>query len=233
MNLNRPEISPNLKSFADKVLAFYKKISIAEKLPKGVEVLNPYQDKQTFEFCRQFYKMFYDDLNERYVILGINPGRFGGGLTGIPFTDPVKLENVCGIKNDLPKKAELSADFIHLMIGNFGGLNKFYSRYFFNSVSPLGFTMNNKNLNYYDTPALIRSLEKYIIRSLNDVLALGVNREKAFCLGEGENFKYLSKVNAKENFFREIIPLAHPRFIMQYRRKHLQKYVDDYLSKLQ
>jgi hypothetical protein len=221
-----------LKTFADKVLAFYQNLSITEKLPKGVEVLNPYQDKQTFEFCRQFYKTFYDDTNERFVILGINPGRFGGGLTGIPFTDPVKLEKICDIKNDLPKKAELSADFIHLMIESYGGLKKFYSKFFFNSVSPLGFTMNNKNLNYYDTPALIKSLEKYIVRSLNEVLELGINREKVFCLGEGENFKYLAKLNEKEKLFKEIIPLSHPRFIMQYRRKHLTKYVDDYLQKL-
>jgi hypothetical protein len=221
------------KTFADKVLSFYKNLSIPEKLPKGVEVLNPYQDKQSFEFCTQFYKTFYNDKNERFAILGINPGRFGGGITGIPFTDPIKLEKLCGIKNDLPKKAELSADFIHLMIENYGGLRKFYSKYFFNSVSPLGFTMNSKNMNYYDTPALIKSLQKYIVQSLNQVLDLGVNREKAFCLGEGDNFKYLSKVNEKEKFFKEIVPLAHPRFIMQYRRKRVQEYVDDYLRKLE
>ena len=219
-------------TFADKVLIFLKNLSIDNRLPKGVKVLHPYRDEEVFEFCRKFYKRYYDDANHRTAILGINPGRFGGGLTGIPFTDPVKLEKICGIKNELPKKAELSADYIHTMIEGFGGLDKFYSKYFFNSVSPLGFTLNEKNLNYYDTPALTKALEKFITHSLKQQLDLGISREKVFCLGEGANFKYLSKLNQKEKFFKEIIPLAHPRFIMQYRRKYLQAYIDDYLKKL-
>lgn len=219
-------------TFADKVLLFYKNLSVDNRLPKGVGVLHPYRDDLTFDFCQRFYKRYYDDINPRIVILGINPGRFGGGLTGIPFTDPIKLEKICGIKNELPKKAELSADFIHTMMGAFGGLEKFYGKYFFNSVSPLGFTFEGKNLNYYDTPALTKSVEKFIVTSLRQQLELGISNEIAFCLGEGENFKYLNKLNTKENFFKDIIPLAHPRFIMQYKRKHLQTYIDDYLKKL-
>jgi hypothetical protein len=217
-----------VKTFGDKVLQFYKNLEIKESLPKGVEVLNPYRDKQTFQFCIQFYKTFYNDANMRTAILGINPGRFGGGITGIPFTDPVKLENFCGIENDLPKKAELSADFIHMMIDRLGGLRPFYSKFFFSSVSPLGFTMANKNLNYYDNPRLQKSLEPFIVRSLKQILDLGVSRERAFCLGEGTNYKYLQRANEREKFFDEIIPLPHPRFIMQYRRKHLNEYIERY-----
>ena len=218
--------------FADKVLIFYKKLAIEARLPKGVGVLNPYQNEVAFDLCTQFYKKYYSDNNQRTVILGINPGRFGGGLTGIPFTDPLKLEKNSGIKNDLPKKAELSADFIHAMINAFGGLEKFYSTYFFNSVSPLGFTQDGKNLNYYDTPQLQKNLEKFIIQSLYQQLDLGLNREVAFCLGEGDNFKYLNKLNQKEKIFGNIVPLAHPRFIMQYKRKYVQTYIEDYLRKL-
>jgi hypothetical protein len=218
-------------TFADRILLFLKNLSIDSRLPKGVEVLNPYRDKVAFDLCHQFYKKYYDDNNQRSVILGINPGRFGAGLTGIPFTDPIKLQNICGIKNDLPKKAELSADFIHRMMEAYGGLAEFYTRYFFSSVSPLGFTQDKKNLNYYDNSALRKSLEKFIIQSLHQLLDLGVDREKAFCLGEGANFKYLIKLNEKEKLFREIIPLSHPRFIMQYKRKLIQQYLDDYLSK--
>jgi hypothetical protein len=219
-------------TFADRTLLFLKNLSIESQLPKGVEVLNPYRDKVAFDLCRQFYKKYYDDNNQRRVILGINPGRFGAGLTGIPFTDPIKLQNICEIKNDLPKKAELSADFIHRMIEAYGGLMPFYSHYFFSSVSPLGFTQDKKNLNYYDDPALSKRLEKFIIQSLHQLLDLGVNPEKAFCLGEGANFKYLTKLNKEEKLFGEIVPLAHPRFIMQYKRKHIQQYLDDYLMKI-
>lgn len=219
-------------TFADRVLTFYKQLSIAGKLPKGVEILNPYHDKKAFELCSHFYRKYYNDTNTRRVILGINPGRFGGGITGIPFTDPLKLENICGIPNEMQKKAELSADYIYRMIEAFGGAEKFYGKYFFNSVSPLGFTQDGKNLNYYDTPELMKSLEKFILKSINQLLEMGIEREVAFCLGEGDNFKYLTRLNIKEKFFKEIIPLAHPRFIMQYRRKFVDDYVNDYVKKL-
>jgi hypothetical protein len=219
-------------TFANKVLLFYKGLAITNPLPKGVEVLNPYQSESAFELCSLFYKKYYNDQNNRSVILGINPGRFGGGLTGIPFTDPIKLENICGINNDLPKKAELSADFIYSMIESYGGSKKFYSKYFFCSVSPLGFTQDGKNLNYYDTPALQKSVEKFILQSLRGILDLGIHNKTAFCLGEGTNYTYLGKLNEREKLFKEIIPLSHPRFIMQYKRKYVKDYIEDYIKKL-
>ncbi len=219
-------------TFDDRVLAFYKELSIEKRLPKDVEILNPYQNETAFLLCSRFYKKYYGDNNRRHAILGINPGRFGAGLTGIPFTDPIKLENICGIENGLQKKAELSADFIYTMIDFFGGPADFYSRYFFSSVSPLGFTREGKNLNYYDTPELQKSLEKFILKSLHEIIGLGIYTNKAFCLGEGTNYKYLVKLNEREKLFDEIIPLAHPRFIMQYRRKYVSEYIKDYLDKL-
>jgi hypothetical protein len=218
--------------FAEKVLIFYKNISITGKLPKGVEILNPYQDKTAFDLCKQFYGKYYNDNDKRKIILGINPGRFGGGITGIPFTDPIKLATICGIENDLQKKVELSADYIYKMIDGFGGPKKFYDKYFINSVSPLGFTQDEKNLNYYDSPELMKSLDNFILKSLQQLIDLGIDTDKAFCLGEGANFKYLSKLNDKEKFFKEIIPLPHPRFIMQYKRKFIDAYVNDYVTKL-
>jgi hypothetical protein len=219
-------------SFADQVLAFYKDLKIENLLPEGVKILNPYQDEVAFALCQAFYKKYYDDTFERFIILGINPGRFGGGITGIPFTDPVKLETICGIKNILPKKAELSADFIHRVISLFGGPEKFFSKFYINSVSPLGLTEAGKNLNYYDSPFLLKSMESFILKSIQAQLKFGINRKIAFCLGEGENFRYLCKVNEKNRYFSEVIPLAHPRFIMQYKRKQLAAYLDNYLEKL-
>jgi hypothetical protein len=219
-------------TFADKILKFYKGLAITSKLPKGVEILNPYQDANAFQLCKQFYTKYYNDNSQRRIILGINPGRFGGGITGIPFTDPIKLENICGIKNGMQKKAELSADYIYKMIDGFGGPEKFYSKYFFNSVSPLGFTLNGKNMNYYDTPELMKSVDKFILKSINELIEMGVETEVAFCLGEGTNYKHLTNLNSKHKFFKEIIPLAHPRFIMQYKRKLVDTYVEGYLEKL-
>jgi hypothetical protein len=177
-------------TFADNVLSFYKQISIDVPLPKGVEILNPYQEKTAFELCSSFYRKYYDDHVPRHIIIGINPGRFGGGITGVPFTDPIKLELLCGIQNSMIKKAELSADFIYRMIDAYGGVQKFYGKFYINSASPLGFTLNDKNLNYYDTPDLIKALTGFITKSLKQQVSFGLHTNVAFCLGEGENYKF-------------------------------------------
>jgi hypothetical protein len=219
-------------SFADRVLSFYRELKIDYPLPGGVEVLNPYADETGFSLCTSFYKKYYNDDGQRFMILGINPGRFGGGITGVPFTDPVKLEEICGIANSLPKKNELSAEFIHAMIAAFGGVESFFFKFYINSVSPLGYIKDGRNVNYYDTPKLLKSLESFIITSIEKQLGLGINRQAGFCLGEGQNFRYLKNLNDNKKYFDTIIPLAHPRFIMQYKRKRVTEYVDDYLNKL-
>jgi hypothetical protein len=219
-------------TFADKVLTFNKSLRITAKLPEGVKVLNPFENPDTFTWCSLFYRKFYSDTSPRTIILGINPGRFGAGLTGIPFTDPVKLEEQCGIKNSMPKKAELSADYIYQLIDAFGGPAKFYQRFYFSSVSPLGFVKDGKNLNYYDIKNLQQSVYGFIVETLTRQLEFGVNREVCFCLGEGKNFKFLSKLNNDHGFFKRLVPLPHPRYVMQYKRKRLPEYIQHYLNHL-
>jgi hypothetical protein len=217
-------------TFADQVLSFYRNLEIKASLPKGVVALNPYHDNESFSYCTKFYKRFFDDSDERTLILGINPGRHGGGITGIPFTDPIKLEQYCCIPNSFNKKPELSADFIYKMIERYGGPENFYSRFYFGAISPLGFTMDGKNLNYYDVKELQIALKDFIIESLRKQMAFGINTSICYCLGEGENFKFLRRLNDEVKIFQQIVPLAHPRFIMQYRRKKVDEYVDSYLK---
>ena len=219
-------------TFAERVLKFNKTLRLNKVLPAGVVTLNPYQDEAAFNLSGQFYKKYYDDQAERTLIIGINPGRFGGGITGVPFTDPIKLQTNCSIENDLPKKTELSADFIYKMIEEYGGPEKFYKKFYITAVSPLGFTKDGKNLNYYDIKELQESLLDFILDCFRIQIAFGVNTDVCYCLGEGNNFKFLSRLNEKYNFFKTIIPLPHPRFIMQYRRKHLGEFIAMYLKKL-
>jgi len=213
-------------------LKFYRALRISDPLPEGIEVMNPYQNEACFEVCKSFYGKFYNDDLKRHLILGINPGRHGAGITGIPFTDPIKLESILGIPNSLARKPELSADFIHAMIAAFGGPEKFFSGFFINSVSPLGFVQAGKNLNYYDMPRLKTALAPFIRNSMQSLLNLNIDRKVVFCLGEGANYKYLVALNDELQVFQQIIPLAHPRFIMQYKRKQLAAYLEDYLQKL-
>lgn len=222
----------NDMNFSDQILSFYNHLNITSTLPEGVEILKPYKDQQAVTLCEQFFQKYYADNTKRFLILGINPGRHGGGITGIPFTDPLKLEQYCGIQNTFAKKTELSADFIYTMINAYGGPEKFYNQFYISAVSPLGFTKDGKNLNYYDIKELQDGLKDFIVQCLMKQLEFGIDRTACFCLGEGENYKYVNRLNNELKIFETIVPLPHPRFIMQYRRKEVQYFVDLYIEKL-
>ncbi len=219
-------------TYADRITTFNKKLVIQKRLPKGVVILNPFKHKLTQSLSETFYYKYYHDTQPRHLILGINPGRLGGGLTGIPFTDPINLKAFCGIDNHLPAKHELSSEFVYKVIEEFGGPEAFYHQYYFSSVSPLGFMMNGKNLNYYDIKELQTALLPFIVASLQEQLSWGIDRTRCFCFGEGKNFEFLKALNDQYGFFNIIEPLSHPRFIMQYKRKQLNDYIAQYLEKL-
>jgi hypothetical protein len=225
-------VPASASTVGDRMLSFLKDLAIDKKLPTGVKVLSPYKDPYTFSLCTIFYQKYYADNDQRTLLLGINPGRFGSGTTGISFTDPLKLENVCGIANTLQKKPELSADFMYRMMEAYGGHENFYKTYLVSAISPLGFTREGKNINYYDIPALQKAVMPFIIKSIGQLLTIGVSREKCFCIGEGKNFIFLKDLNNKQGWFKEVIPLAHPRFIMQYRRKKISEFIDRYVTLL-
>jgi hypothetical protein len=221
-----------MTTFADKAMDFYSDLQIEATLPPGIGILNPYDNPEVRAVLTAFFTRFYDDRQERVALLGINPGRFGAGITGITFTDPVRLETDCQIPNPFEKKAELSSRFIYEVISSFGGCQPFFRRFFLSAVSPLGFVRNGRNLNYYDDRDLEKSLGEFIESTLWGQLKLGIRRNKAICLGEGKNMKYLEKLNSKLDLFSEIIPLPHPRWVMQYRYKSKREFMATYLEVL-
>ena len=99
--------------FANRILQYYQQLRGPANLPSQVEVLNPYQNEYKLALCQQFYNKYYFDNQPRKILFGINPGRLGAGLTGIPFTDPVMLSNRCNITNELNQRAEISSRFIY------------------------------------------------------------------------------------------------------------------------
>lgn len=218
-------------NFAENILHFVQQLQLPIELPSGVEVMNRFHQDSTLEACNLFYKKYYNDHAQRWMIIGINPGRFGGGITGVPFTDPIRLQDSCDIPNSWAKKQELSSVFMYDMINAFGGPQLFYENFYITSVSPLGFTKNNVNMNYYDDKVLQKSIKDFVVDCLHRQLTFGIHRTAAFCLGEGKNFAYFSALNKEMNFFDRIIPLSHPRFIMQYKLKYKQEYILSYLQK--
>jgi hypothetical protein len=219
-------------ALAKKILLFLKSLDLKVELPTGIEVMNPFKDRATFDLCKKFYRKYYNDNRPRYLILGINPGRFGGGVTGIPFTDPIRLQASCGLENNFQKKQELSSVFIYEMIDAYGGPEIFYNKFYISAICPLGFIKNNKNLNYYDDSQLENCIKNFVVACMTQQLEFGINRDPAFCLGEGKNFQYLSNLNNELKLFRKIIPLPHPRFIMQYKLKRKEEYIERYLREL-
>lgn len=221
-----------MKTFGDQAFSFLKNLSPNFELPAGVECLLPFNNEEVRRINQEFFANYFSDHSKRKMIIGINPGRFGAGLTGVNFTDPIKLKTILGIDNSFAARAELSSDFIYKVIERYGGARKFYGDFYFTSVSPIGFTRGGKNLNYYDDKALQNSLKEFIESCMEKQLKFGIDRRKVFCLGEGSNYKFLEKLNTEKQWFDQVVPLAHPRFVMQYKRKSLENYVETYLKVL-
>ena len=222
--------------FADSLIQFFRELDFKGSLPDGISVMNPFRgNPEIIPMISQFYYKFYNDNSSRHLILGINPGRFGAGVTGIPFTDSKRLSEKCQLSIPGLNTFETSSVFIYEMIDAFGGVEEFYNKFFISAVCPLGFTsINNKgksvNYNYYDSRKLMEAVLSFIKDSLIKQLEFGINRDSCFCLGTGKNFRFLVELNNEMRIFDRIIPLEHPRFIMQYRSKQKGVYIRKYLE---
>ena len=225
--------------FAEKVVSFLNELEFKGSLPSWISIMNPFHDNpQIIPVISRFYNKFYSDYFPRYLILGINPGRFGAGVTGIPFTDSKRLSEKCGLSIPGLDTFETSSVFIYEMIDAFGGVEKFYKKFFISAVCQLGFTVISKkgksvNYNYYDSKKLTDAVMSFIIYSLNRHLDFGIEMDICFCMGTGKNYKFLVQLNEKLKFFNKIVPLEHPRFIMQYKSKQKQIYIKKYVEEFQ
>lgn len=225
-------------TFAEKVISFHKNLDFKGTLPGNIRIMNPFRENPfVMEIVEAFYKRFYSDNHKRRLILGINPGRFGAGTTGIPFTDTVRLAEKCGLQIPGVKSFEPSSVFVYEMIDAYGGVEKFYSDYYISAVVPLGFTAPGKkekhvNYNYYDDPHLSEAVEGFIKDSIETQLGFGILTDVCFCLGTGKNFRFLEKFNNINGYFGRIEPLEHPRFIMQYRSKQKEQFITRYVEAL-
>jgi len=223
-------------TFADKVIEFNKNLHFTGVLPAGISIMNPFrEDEKIIPVSSEFYKKFYNDSNPRHLILGINPGRFGGGVTGVPFTDSKRLKNECGISYPGKETHEPSSVFVYDVIKAYGGPEAFYQKFYINSICPLGFTATGKNgkevnYNYYDSRELTQAVLDFIIQSIRQQIAFGINTDVCFCFGTGKNEKFLRQLNTEQKFFKSIVALEHPRFVMQYKARTKEAYINKYLT---
>lgn len=229
-------------TFANKILQFNSSLSLNNTvLPEGIGAMNPFRGENSAlinKLTSLFYHKYYNDNQTRKLILGINPGRLGAGATGIPFTDTKRLSGDCNIAVSEIKTHEPSSVFVYEMIHTFGGPELFYKSFYISSISPLGFVKINEkgkalNFNYYDRMDLQNAVLPFILKTLKQQLEFGIDTQTCFCLGTGKNFKFLKKLNDEHRFFEKIVPLEHPRYIMQYKAKQKSEYINKYLASFQ
>lgn len=224
-----------MDSIAERIISFNRSLNYTGALPDGIRIMNPYRDDYTLGLSSEFYRKYYSDNNPRHLILGINPGRFGAGVTGIPFTDTKRLRNECGLCYEGKETHEPSSVFVYDVINAYGGAEQFYRDFFIGAVCPLGFTITDargreKNYNYYDSVELTLAVYDFIVENLKRQLTLGIISDVCFCFGTGKNEKFLQALNQKHNFFGMVTALEHPRFVMQYRAKSKDDYISKYIS---
>lgn len=91
---------------------------------------------------------------------------------------------------------------------------------------------NEINCNYYESKKLKEKLYSLIITNIEEIINLGINKKVCYCIGSGENYTFLKKINEDYNFFEKIEPLEHPRYIMQYNSKRKDEFLAKYLRLL-
>jgi len=215
-------------TFGKKAFSFFETLTLDSRLLGDIEVMNPYQNPEVLAYLNAFFKKYYSDSEKRIFVWGINPGRHGGGVTGIPFTDPFALREFLGIAHSLSGQRELSSRFIYQFIEHFGGTEAFYQKFYINSLSPLGFTKGGKNYNFYDNASLQKSLIPFIKDSIASQMAFGAQRKVTILLGTGKLLKFFEALNREHQFFEHVLAVAHPRFVMQYKRKSLEQFLEKY-----
>jgi len=210
------------------------------KLPRGVGVLDPFHGGHGDDVRRivtRFHCTYYADQRPRLLMLGINPGRLGAGSTGLPFTDTKRCESELGIEVKGLRTHEPSSDFFYRMIAAAGGPERFYGQVYVHSICPLGFVKRGPqgtdiNLNYYDDLVLEKAVTPFVERWLRTLIDCGMRTDRVICIGTGRNAAYFTRLNARLGLSDQIEPVEHPRYVMQYKARSIDAYIDKYLRTL-
>lgn len=170
-----------------------------------------------------FCQLFYSDAVPRVMICGTNPGRFGAGMTGIPFLDYMSLSQIIpGIDR---QDSEKSASFFFQVVRRFG-VDLFFRTFYVSNFSSVGYLKDGKNLNYYDLPpAALAIVERNFLSEVE-----AINPTHVISLGE-----------AVQRSVKKLLPasvdcslrLPHPSWVTTYRVNDMGRWVARYLEVLE
>ncbi len=230
-----------MSSIGDRMLALLEGLHADDlDLPEDVIALDPMHGANAREvrrIVRTFHDRFYADNAPRHLLLGINPGRLGAGTTGLAFTDTKRCESDLGIPVKGVRTHEPSSDMFYRFIRDAGGPERVYGRIYVSSLLPLGLARKGDNgtllnLNYYDRKDVQEKVSPFITGWLHRLVEQGALTDKVFCLGKGKNAAFLQQWNREHHLFGRVVPLEHPRYIMQYKARELDSYVLKYREAL-
>ena len=229
------------QTFSEKVFQFDQKLSnVKIDLPDPYKIINPYSGrnkKQVLQMVQIFYQKYFNDTSKRHLILGSSPARRGSAITGVPFEDASNLQKETGISIASFHISNAASNFLNEVIDEYGSRRKFYHDFYLNFVCPVGICKtsskgNQVNCNYYENKQVEEMVTPLIISALKTQINFGIDTSVCYCIGSGQNYQELSKVNKKWCFFQKIVPLEHPRFITQYHPEDKEKYLHKYLNAL-
>ena len=229
------------KTVAQEILEFNDNLGrVSLEVLKGFNLINAFNgvNKDTVKrVLYKFYTKYYNDTDKRFMILGSSPARRGTALTGVPFEDINHLQEDTGISLDAFGANKRSSSFLYEVMEEYGGRQNFYKQFYMSFVCPLGIEKINLkgnwvNCNYYENAALKKCLYPFIVDSLRRQIDFNIDTSVCFCIGSGENFKFLTNINNKYHFFDTIVPLEHPRFIMQYNADRKEEFMQKYVNAL-
>ena len=229
------------KTVAQEILEFNDNLGrVSLEVLKGFNLINAFNgvNKDTVKrVLYKFYTKYYNDTDKRFMILGSSPARRGTALIGVPFEDVNHLQKDTRISLDAFGANKRSSSFLYEVMEEYGGRQNFYKRFYMSFVCPLGIEKINLkgnwvNCNYYENAALKKCLHTFIVDSLRCQIDFNIDTSVCFCIGSGENFKFLTNINDEYHFFDTIVPLEHPRFIMQYNADRKEEFIQKYVNTL-
>jgi len=218
--------------FADRIATFLTSLTIDEPLPEDFEVLDPYRDPEVRRVVNLFARSAYAGEQTRTAIWGINPGRFGAGVTGLSFTDPYVLTEVLGFETSISGRREISAEFIWNVVDAYGGPTAFFRDFYLSALSPLGYVRGGRNVNFYDDPDFLDRISPQILSWVRQQQGAGLQADRCVVLGTGRLREVMEQRLRPHLDYTTVEYLEHPRFIMQYRRRQMEEYVDKYVQTL-
>jgi hypothetical protein len=141
------------KTFSDRYTVYLKSINIG--------ILSEFLENKNNIVA--FHNRYIQPNSPRIVMCGINPGRRGAGITGIPFIDTLSLSKLVPDVNN--PKSEKSAKFFFSIIEEIG-ISEFYRNVHVTNMSWLGFYKldSGKNVNYNSLPVEIQNvlIDKFV-----------------------------------------------------------------------